>query len=224
MANICNAFGGVGANTHNWSRDKHDITHIEYNKEIARCNEQLHPEDTVVVEDAIIHLENNWDQYDYIWASPPCPSHSSIRKAGAKKGQYTAKMPDMDLYSVIVFLDEFFQGEFTVENVKPYYKRLDKQEREKIRNRQTVIPPASETSRHLFWSSHEVPEVRLPTQNIHHGNHSDMTEWLGIPELNDYTFQSVEKRKVLRNCVHPKIGEAILKSKNVKQQKLQVSR
>jgi len=218
MKEVLNAWAGIGGNTHNWNRDKYNVTHIEINEEIAEANRNLHPNDEVIESDAVEYIRRNYRKFDYIWASPPCPSHSSIGKAGAKNNQYLAKMPDMNLYSVIIFLNEYFEGNWTVENVKPFYKRLDKQEREKARARQTVIPAAQESSRHLFWSSHDVPETFISRSNLNQANNTELMDWLGI-QL-DRSFETVEKRKVLRNCVHPKIGEAILKSRKVKQQKL----
>jgi len=218
MKEILNAWAGIGGNTHNWNRDKYNITHIEINQEIAEANAQLHPNDTVIQTDAKQFLVENYQDFDYIWASPPCPSHSSIAKAGAKNGQYNAKIPDMNLYGVIIFLDEYFESDWTVENVQPYYDRLDKQEREKQEAKQTVIPPAKKTSRHLFWSSHEIPETSVPRSGFNKKNNQEIMDWLGIQV--EKSFDTVEKRKVLRNCVHPGIGEAILKSRKVKQQKL----
>jgi len=215
---LLNAYAGIGGNTWNLDRNKYNITHVEWNEEIAQANRELNPLDKVIQADAKDFLQLNYQDYDYIWASPPCPSHSSIAKAGAKNGQYNAKMPDMDLYSIIIFLDEYFEGQWTVENVQPFYERLDKQEREKARRRQTVIPPASKSSRHLFWSSHEIPETSVKRSGFNKKNNKEILEWLGIEV--DQKFDSVEKRKVLRNCVHPKIGEAIIQSRKVKQQKL----
>jgi len=220
MKEVLNAWAGIGANTHNWNRDKYNITHIEINEEIAEANTELHPNDTVIQTDAKQFLVENYQDFDYIWASPPCPSHSSIAKAGAKNGQYNAKIPDMNLYGVIIFLDEYFEGDWTVENVQPFYERLDKQEREKAEAKQTVIPPAQKTSRHLFWSSHEISETSVPRSGFNKKNNQEIMDWLGIQV--DNSFDTVEKRKVLRNCVHPKIGEAILNSRKVKQQKFSV--
>lgn len=216
---ILNLYAGIGGNTHNLDRSKHDITHVEWNEEIAQANRELHPLDKVVECDAKKFLEMNYKEYDYIWASPPCPSHASIRKAGAKNGQYDALVPDMDLYGIIIFLDEYFQGSWTVENVKPFYDRLDVQEKKRQDALVKIIPPAQVSSRHLFWSNHEVPNISIKPSNFNQANNSEMMEWLGI-EL-DKSFDTVEKRKVLRNCVHPEIGESILKSRREKQTTLQ---
>jgi len=215
---ILNAWAGIGSNTHNWNRAKHNVTHVEINEEIAEANRQLHPNDEVVESDAVEYIRENYKEFDYIWASPPCPSHSSIAKAGAKNGQYLAKMPDMDLYSIIIFLNEYFEGDWTVENVKPFYTRLDEQEREMARARQTVIPKAQESSRHLFWSSHEIPQSFISRSNLNQANNRELMDWLGISV--DMSFSSVEKRKVLRNCVHPSIGESILENRRTRQSRL----
>jgi DNA (cytosine-5)-methyltransferase 1 len=212
---ILNLYAGIGGNTHNIDRSKHDITHVEWNEEIAQANRELHPLDIVVEADAKKFLEMNYKEYDYIWASPPCPSHASIRKAGAKNGQYDALIPDMDLYGVIIFLDEYFEGNWTVENVKPFYNRLDEQEKERQEALVKIIPPAQESSRHLFWSNHEVPSISIKASSLNQANNSEMMEWLGI-QL-DQSFDTVEKRKILRNCVHPKIGKAILDACGTKQ-------
>jgi len=215
---ILNLYAGIGGNTWNLDRQKHDITHVEWNEEIAQANRELNPLDKVIIGDAKTFLELNYSDYDYIWASPPCPSHASIRKAGAKNGQYDAKVPDMDLYGIIIFLDEYFEGKWTVENVKPFYERLDEHEKKRQEALVKIIPPAQESSRHLFWSSHDIPETLITASNLNQANNSEMMEWLGI-ELNQ-NFETVEKRKVLRNCVHPEIGEAILKSRNERQENL----
>lgn len=217
---ILNLYAGIGGNTHNLDRNKHNVTHVEINEEIADVTTKLHPKDNVIIGDAKKHLQKNYQEYDYIWASPPCPSHSSIRKAGTKKGQYDALIPDMDLYGVIIFLDEYFDGHWTVENVQPFYERLDKQEKERQKALQKIIPPAQKSNRHLFWSNHEVPELNISKSGFHQKSNSDLMDWLGIYITE--TFDTVEKRKVLRNCVHPKIGKSILDARKTKQTTLEV--
>lgn len=202
---ILNAYAGIGANTWNWDRTEHEVTHVEKNEEIADCLQDLRPEDKVIIGDAYKFIEKNHDCYDFIWASPPCPTHSSIRKAGAKNGQYREKMPDYKLYSIIEFLDTFYEGDYVVENVaKTWYDPWIKPQK---------------TARHFFWSNFTVPKVETPTQDIHEGNIEKWQEMFNV-DLSSYSFQTVEKRKVLRNCVNPRIGERILKSRNIKQQKL----
>lgn len=203
---ILNLYAGIGGNRKRWSINKHDITAVEIDKDIAQYYQDHFPEDNVVIEDAHKYLKENYQEYDFIWSSPPCTTHSSIRKAGAKNGQYSAKYPDMKLWQEIIFLDTYFQGDWVVENVESYY-------------RQPVKPQSR--NNHYFWSNFTIPEVDLEHQKHNGGNINIWQEYYGF-DLVNYTFQNVEKRKLLRNCVHPKIGEAILDNCNTKQSTLEV--
>ena len=201
---ILNLYAGIGGNRKNWDGEKHDITNVEINQEIAEVLRDNFPEDEVIVGDAHKYLIENYEDFDFIWASPPCPTHSSIRKAGAKNGQYDPKYPDMKLWQEIIFLDTFFEGDWVVENVASYYI-------------QPVEP--QRRNEHYFWSNFSIPEISLGNQIHNDGNVSKWENYYGF-DLSDYSFQSVEKRKVLRNCVHPRLGKAILESRNEKQQNL----
>ncbi|HZI26245.1 MAG TPA: hypothetical protein VFD46_14270, partial [Chryseolinea sp.] len=68
--------------------------------------------------------------------------HSRARMWTSKGGRYAAKMPDMTLYSEIIFLKTFFSGKFIVENVIPYYEPL--------------IAPTCKIDRHCIWSNFEI--------------------------------------------------------------------
>jgi DNA (cytosine-5)-methyltransferase 1 len=89
-----------------------EITAIESNPKIAKVYQQLNPKDNVVIEDAHQYLLNNYEQYDFIWSSPPCQSHSKMVKATRHK---IRKYPDMSLYQEIIFLQNFFKGKWVVE-------------------------------------------------------------------------------------------------------------
>lgn len=206
---VLNGFAGLGACTDNWNRDKYQVTHVEINEEIAEETRRLQPEDQVIVGDAMKHIKENYQSYDFIWASPPCPSHSTIRKAGVGNGQYQAKYPDQRLWQVIFFLDQYFSGDYIVENVKPFYDENVRWE---------LVKP-QQVARHYIWSNFTAPKVDMEPQNIHTANNSEMQKWLGI-QVKD-NWESIEQRKVLRNCVHPKIGEKILESRKTRQVTLQ---
>lgn len=207
---ILNAYSGIGGNRKNWDGENHDIVAVEYNEEIAKVYRDFYPTDKVIVTDAHQYILENFQDFDFIWSSPPCPTHSSIRKAASKNGQYDAKYPSMNLYEEIIFLKHYFDGDWVVENVNPYY-------RDDIRYKKSdlLIEP-QESGRHLFWSNFSIPNLNLDSKQIHKGNCSTWQNKLGI-DISSYTFESVQKRKVLRNCVDPKLGEAILKSMNNKQ-------
>ena len=126
---ILNLYAGIGGNRKLWG-DDHEITAVEYKEDIAAKYQEFFPKDTVVVADAHQYLLDHYYEFDFIWSSPPCPSHSRIRnEAGIGCGQNKPIYPDMKLYEEIVFLQHmtkmgFYKGKFCVENVISYYPPL----------------------------------------------------------------------------------------------------
>jgi hypothetical protein len=122
---VLNLYAGIGGNRKHW--ENVEVTAIEYNEEIANVYKQLHPNDNVIVTDAHDYLAKHWREFDFIWSSPPCQSHSKVRMMASKSGSYDAVMPDMKLWSEIIFLQNFTKNtdiKFVVENVKPYYDSI----------------------------------------------------------------------------------------------------
>ena len=195
---ILNLYAGLGGNRKLWS-DSHDIVAVEFDEKIAATYAKLYPGDTVIVGDAHEYLRVHFAEFDFIWTSPPCQSHSRMAKATRHKNR---KFPDMKLYEEIIFLQNFFKGKFVVENVKPYYTPL--------------IEPTKSVGRHLFWSNFnfEADEVKSPKNFINKTNIEGMNHlknWLGIYyDKNLYYTGNHCPAQVLRNCVHPKMGQQIL--------------
>jgi len=208
---ILNLYAGIGGNRKLWGNEP-DVTAVEYNEQIADSYQQFFPDDEVVVADAHEYLEEHYDEYDFIWSSPPCPTHSRMQKtavAAAKQGNTGAinhnkqpEYPDMRLYEEIIFLEHFFDGYYVVENVNPYYEPL--------------IEP-QESDRHYFWSNFEIGR---PSGNVEREPITQLTDMdedahakrLGyeldkIPNPQDYP-----RHKILNNCIHPEVGKAILDS------------
>ncbi|MDF1498839.1 MAG: DNA cytosine methyltransferase, partial [Patescibacteria group bacterium] len=123
---ILNLYSGIGGNRKLWTPkgDDHTITAVEYKPEIAKIYQDFFPNDKVIVADAHQYLLDHYNEFDFIWSSPPCPTHSDIRRCGVKAGQYKALYPAMELYQEIILLRHFSNGKWVVENVKPYYKPL----------------------------------------------------------------------------------------------------
>jgi len=121
---VLNCYCGVGGNRKLWNNV--EVTAIEFNPQIAAIYQDFFPDDEVIVADAHQYLLDHFKEFDFIWSSPPCPTHSDIRRCGVQKGQYEAKYPDMKLYEEIILLQHFAPKEckWIVENVKPYYKPL----------------------------------------------------------------------------------------------------
>lgn len=215
---ILNLYCGIGGNRKLWG-DIHHITAVELDPRIAEIYKDLYPGDTVVIGDAHQFLIEHYMEYDFVWASPPCQSHSITNYFLNAKG--VIRYPDMKLYQEIILLQHFFKGYYVIENVRSYYKPL-------------ITPQVS--GRHYFWSNLKIPhmESRIKirrmcgdkdTLGVTQGQirKKEMSK-LGF-DLDKYNYP--EKERLLRNCVDPLIGRAILdraiegnKLKSVKQQVL----
>ena len=189
---ILNLYAGIGGNRHRWEGD---VTAVERQEDIAEEYQARFPGDRVVVGDAHEFLLANYADFDFIWASPPCPTHS--RMWGSNR---TPEFPDMKLYQEILFLQRWAPGAWVVENVKPWYKPL--------------ISPASACGRHLFWSNLELfflpePPPR-PAGFMKAATAEDLAAYLGIPPAKIYCGGGHDPNQALRNCVHPQTGQDIM--------------
>lgn len=187
---ILNLYAGIGGNRKLWG-DEHDITAVEIDPNIVAIYKEFFPNDNVIVDDAHEYLRAHFREFNFIWASPPCPTHSVLQMSRFYNNDL--KYPDMALYQEIILLQTFFRGKWVVENVKPYY--------------QPLIEPTFMIDRHCFWSSDFIMTAQF--KNEYNSIRSDsykMAELYGF-ELDK--LKNVEKRKVLRNCVVPEIGKYI---------------
>lgn len=190
---ILNLYSGIGGNRKLWG-DEHEITAVEIVPEIAAIYKDLFPKDNIIIDDAHEYLRKHFREYDFIWASPPCPTHSVLQMT--RYYNEKLKYPDMTLYQEIIWLQTFYKGKWVIENVKPYYTPL--------------IKPTFIMDRHYFWSSDIIEPMQLDSINytkIRDNIHS-MEEAYGF-DLSKYKG-TTEIRKVLRNCVKPEIGKHIL--------------
>jgi DNA (cytosine-5)-methyltransferase 1 len=199
---ILNLYAGIGGNRKLWGTD-HDITAIEFSEKIAAIYQDLYPTDTVIVTDAHKYLLEHYSEFDFIWGSPPCPSHSITNHFLNAQG--IVRYPDMALYQEIILLQHFFKGKYCIENVKSYYEPLIKPQ---------------ESGRHYFWANFKIPKLHiekqigrmngakqmLPGKVSTHVLRSNNHTKLGF-DLSKYDYK--DKEKLLNNCVHPDIGVAI---------------
>lgn len=195
---ILNLYAGIGGNRKNWG-DSHEITAVEWDPQIAEIYKQNFPQDKVIVGDAHQYLIDHYKEFDFIWASPPCPTHSIIRKVFShKKGDKTYSKtqnkpvyPCMKLYEEIIFLDNYFEGYFAVENVEPYYEPLIEPQR---------------VGRHCIWANFYIPNnVTVPGSHYAGLEELERVKGFKLPE----GFKG-DKIQTLRNCVAPELGEHIL--------------
>ena len=97
---ILNLYAGIGGNRKLWG-DDHEITAVEYNQEIAMIYADHFPTDTVVVADAHEYLLQHYREFDFIWSSVPCTTHS--RSNLFLNAQGIERYPDMKLWQEIIF-------------------------------------------------------------------------------------------------------------------------
>ena len=183
---VLNLYAGLGGNRRLW--EGADVVAVEWDKEIADVYRSLYPTDDVVVGDAHGYLEAHYQEFDLIWSSPPCQSHSKVRMMASKAGSYAAVMPDMNLWAEILFLQHFAKGKWVVENVLPYYKPF--------------IAPTSVIGRHLFWANFDIPPVLFRDYLTH--NERGMSH-KGIFDLRGRELNH-RKDQLIRNSVPPRIG------------------
>jgi DNA (cytosine-5)-methyltransferase 1 len=201
---ILNLYACLGGNRYKWNEVKSDIdiTAVELDEELAKLYKERFPADKVIVADAHQYLLDNYKEYDFIWSSPPCPTHSRARGWNTK---VQTKYPDMKLYEEIILLETVakgkeprFKGKYVVENVIPYYQPL---------------LPAQTRHRHMYWTNFKLPSI-LTTRKIQMCQGKD--EMKRLIKFHDYDFRkykgSQSKRKISRNLVDYEAGKTIFEA------------
>jgi DNA (cytosine-5)-methyltransferase 1 len=190
---ILNLYACLGGNRYKWG-DKHEIVAVELDEELARLYQERFPNDKVIVGDAHQYLLDHYKEFDFIWSSPPCPSHSRARFA--RRNTTTPEYPDMMLYQEIIFLDNWFDGKYCVENVIPYYEPLI---------------AGKKIGRHIYWTNFRLPnDLNERKCNIMEGE-DEVSRYC---EYHEYDFRKYkgEQRtdKIARNLVDFEAGKTIL--------------
>lgn len=196
MFKVLNLYAGLGGNRKLWKNC--EVTAVENEPQIAKVYARLNPDDTMILGDAHQYLLDNYDKFDFIWSSPPCQTHSKMAKATRHK---LRRYPDLKLYEEIIFLKHFFKKKWVVENVVPFYEPLIQ---------------GKIMGRHTYWSNFELPEIVVDTPpnfvnlcNV--DGKQKLMDWLGIHyEENIYYGKNHCPAQILRNCVHPDVGAAIM--------------
>lgn len=197
-----NLYSGLGGNVVKWPGDIH-VTAVEKTQRIADVYKEMNPTHNVVVGDAMEYLRENHKKYSRVWASPPCQKNSRMVKATRHD---INEYPDLSIYQIIIFLDNFFKGRYIVENVIPYYEPL--------------IKPTQKIGRHLFWSNFEISPVEEPKIKGFINKSTlaaaeELKSWLGIKYKGSIYYEGNHcPCQVLRNCVHPDIGEHVRRESN----------
>lgn len=186
---VLNLYAGIGGNRKLWPNDKIEVTAVEIEPKIAKIYQDFFPNDKVIVADAHQFLLNHFKEFDFIWSSPPCPTHSRMERLHVFGNGYEERYPDMKLYEEIILLKMFFKGKFCVENVISYYEPL--------------IEP-QQFDGHYYWCNF------LITENSRDRNgfikNTTLEEKALERDIDLNLLKDVDKTKVLNNMVIPKSG------------------
>ena len=199
---ILNLYACLGGNRYKWNEVKEDIqvTAVELDEELAKLYQERFPNDTVIVADAHQYLLDHYKEFDFIWSSPPCPTHSKARGWNTK---VETKYPDMKLYEEIILLETIskgqnprFKGKYVVENVIPYYEPLI---------------PAKKRGRHLYWTNFNLPNNLSQRKSPEMTGKGSVERFSKFHDFDFYKYKGKQHRgKIARNLVDYEAGKTIL--------------
>jgi DNA (cytosine-5)-methyltransferase 1 len=193
---VLNLYACLGGNRLLW--EDCEVTAVELDPEAAKLYQERFPNDKVIVSDAHQYLLEHYKEFDFIWSSPPCPSHSRARYWNSSNYETTTEAiyPDMKLYQEILFLQHYYKtGKWVVENVIPYYEPL---------------VPAIKRGRHLYWANFKFPN---DLGDRRFAISSAKQELKGLCEFHKYDFTKYKGEqpvlKMARNLVDYEAGKTI---------------
>ncbi len=197
---ILNLYSCLGGNRYKWDEVADiEVTAVELDKEAARLYKERFPNDEVIITDAHQYLLDHYKEFDFIWSSPPCPTHSKARFWGSKGGKCNIVYPEMSLYQEIILLQNYYNGLFIIENVSGYYEPLIK---------------AKKKGRHLYWCNFTLPTVLSTRKDI--AIKRGKNELKNLCKFHDYDFNKYNgkqsKVKMARNLVDYEAGKTILET------------
>lgn len=193
---VLNLFAGLGGNRKYWdevAREKGiniEVTAVEFDPEIAKAYTKRYPNDNVIIGDAWDYAAKNYLNFDFIWASPPCQTHSRLNIVNNIRNDRTKRLPDFRLYELIVYFKYFCKKAFVVENVVPFYEPL--------------IKPTAEIGRHYFWANFDL--FFLHNSNFRIVTKTKVGDFMDL-DLNEFKIKN--KRQAIRNEVDYEIGKKI---------------
>lgn len=201
---VLNLYACLGGNRYKWDEVAKgkgieiEVTAVELDEEAARLYQERFPNDKVIVADAHQYLLDHFKEFDFIWSSPPCPSHSRVRFSQKSRESFIPIYPDLKLYEEVLFLENYFEGKYCVENVIPYYEPLIQ---------------AQKRGRHLYWTNYTLP-TDIKERKVQIGSGKDEVNKLCI--FHDYDFKKYkgEQRvdKMARNLVDYEAGRTIFET------------
>ena len=199
---ILNLYACLGGNRYKWDEVADiQVTAVELDPEAARLYKERFPNDTIIIADAHEYLLKHYKEFDFIWSSPPCPTHSRARYWNSSNYNTTTEAiyPDLKLYEEILFLQHYYKtGKFVVENVIPYYEPLI---------------PAQKRGRHLYWTNFILPN---DLNDRRFAICTAKQELKGLCEFHNYDFNQYNGTqsviKMARNLVDYEAGKTIFQT------------
>jgi DNA (cytosine-5)-methyltransferase 1 len=191
---VLNLYACLGGNRLKWQNC--EVTAVELDPELAILYKARFPNDTVIIADAHQYLLDNYQNFDFIWSSPPCPSHSRARYWHSSNYNTATKAvyPDLKLYEEIIFLSNYFKGKYCVENVLPYY---------------TPLIHGNKRGRHIYWTNFNIPTILGRDM----GPARCKNEMQVLCNFHQYNFKDYKGKqkpiKIARNLVDYEAGKVI---------------
>lgn len=185
MIKALNLYCGIGGNRKLW-KDV-DVTAVEIDSAIAKIYQDFFPDDNVIVGDAHQYLLDHYREFNFIWSSPPCKSHSKARFLASSNGDYKPIYLDLSLYQEILFLRSYVMYPWVVENVRPYYGFF--------------FDPVK-ISKNCFWSNFPISDLKGLSNHYHFNTVKELEKEKGFC-LDGY---DINKGLALRNAVNPLLG------------------
>jgi len=195
---ILNLYACLGGNRYKWDEvtDNLEVTAVELDPEAARLYQERFPNDRVIVADAHQYLLDHYKEFDFIWSSPPCPTHS--RLVQTNKNKIKMKFPDMKLYEEILLLKHLYEGKYVIENVIPYYEPLI---------------PAQKRHRHLYWTNFNLPNTLTNRKVMISAGTNEVKNLCKFHDYDFYKYKGTQRTdKMARNLVDYEAGKTILET------------
>jgi DNA (cytosine-5)-methyltransferase 1 len=198
---VLNLYACLGGNRYKWDEVADiEVTAVELDPELARMYQERFPNDKVIIADAHQYLLDHFKEFDFIWSSPPCPSHSRARYWNSSNYDTTTEpiYPDMKLYEEILFLQHYYRnGKYVVENVIPYYEPLI---------------PCIKRDRHLYWTNFKLPNKisQRDISGVVSQSNNELKELCKIHEIDVSSYKGSQSLiKIARNLVDYEAGKTI---------------
>ena len=201
---VLNLYACLGGNRYKWDEVAKEanidlkVTAVELDQELAKLYQERFPNDTVIVSDAHQYLLDHYKEFDFIWTSPPCPTHSRARYWAIGANGKNPVYPDMKLYQEVIFLNYHFKGKFVVENVISYYEPM--------------LNPIKR-GRHYYWTNFKLPNILAERKAIISEGKNEVKNLCEFHDFDFYKYKGDQRtNKIARNLVDYEAGRTILET------------